>query len=301
LKTALQRPREGYLPKVFVTKQWGVNFERNPLLVFSTFGYRQSFIDKADEDDFVCIVATKGKPSVKENAGRLLGIAQCDYRLVDSESLLLKLRNNEPFPSRDYKNGKYKWPFGVSLRQAWYFSDKPVFKTLFGRNPKMSSVRGCELLSSSEARTILGLPRFEVPLPSINFGSSGLPTDDSNKAFGRRGSNGVPPTTGGFFITRERMTAFLYVLKFQDTDIFKVGWAFNVDARANDINKHIPSEIFGDQNWKPILWRKFTDQFAAFSAEQRLLNGPLKGRRTEGERVKLGEQELRAIWTKFHA
>ena len=287
--------------QVFATKVWGLDFDYWPLLTFPTDGYRKSFIKRTAENDLVCLVATKGNNTSLENKGRILGLVECGSALVNAESILLEINNGRPLPDRNYENGHFKWPFGISLKQAWYFPEKPIAAETIG-NLDWSSVRGCQLLSNVDANRILRLKRVDAHLRDIGlFVPAARPEQAPRSPLTGTGpALGVPPAVSGYQVTRTKTTSFVYVLKFQNTDIFKVGWAFDVEARAKDINQHIPTEIL-DQQWEIFLWRKYDNQFLAYEAEQRLLQGDLKKYRTIGERVKIAEKALRDIWAKFDA
>lgn len=282
--------------QVFAKKVWGLGIDKWPLLTFSSDGYRQSYLKRAEPDALVCLIATKGKNSKSEDKGRILGIVECGSALVNAESILLKV-NGGKLEERTYENGKFKWPYGLSLERAWYFPDKPIAADVVGKL-HFSSVRGCERLSDEAARRVLRLrrteanPDIELFLPPPDLGNP------SRKGGVAKPARGVPPAVSGYQVTRTKLTSFVYVLHFQETDIFKVGWAFDVEARAKDINQHIPSEVL-PQQWEIFLWRRYDDQFQAYEAEQLLLRGPLKKYRTQGERVRIGERELRLIWDKF--
>jgi hypothetical protein len=282
--------------QVFATKVWGLNFAAVPLLVFSKEGNRQSYLNRAEPGALVCLVATKGKNTRDEDRGKVLGIVEAGSVLVNAESLLLD-RGKIPKRDRD-EDGRYKWPYGLSLQKAWYFSEKPVADKLIGKL-HFSSVSGCELLSEKAARRVLREKRSDVRATDLElFLRPANSRDPGRKNNGPKPALGVPPGVSGYQVTRRKMTSFVYILRFQNTDIFKVGWAFDVQARARDINQHIPSEVL-DQQWEVFLWREYPDQFYAYDAEQRLLQGPLKKHRTRGERFTIGENALRSIWRKF--
>jgi len=283
--------------QVFATKVWGLDFATWPLLTFPANGYRQSFLQKALDDDLVCFVATKGKNVNKGDKGRLLGVATVSSVMVNSESVLLKVRGDQPLDQRNYENGRFKWPFGLVLREAWYVPAKPVFDNVIGRKLKWSSVRGCEQLSPGEARAVLRLKRTPFDLKNLGLAASVKlrPKTPPGPAVSAHRPKGIVPPTAGYQVMLRKMPAFVYVLSFQESDIFKVGWAFDVQARTKDINQHIPTEILQRQ-WEIFLWREYPDQFQAYAAEQSLLQGPLKKYWTKGERVKMGEDALRAIW-----
>jgi hypothetical protein len=266
--------------------------------VFSKEGNRKSYLNRANPGALVCLVATKGKNTKEEDKGRILGIVETGSALVNAESLILKM-NGGKISRRDYdEHGNFKWPYGVSLKKAWYFPEKPIADDIIGRL-NFSSVSGCELLSGEAARRVLRKKRTAAHLTDVELfptppDSKDPPLNDSKN----KPARGVPPAVSGYQVTRTKMTSFVYVLHFQGTDIFKAGWAFDVVARARDINQHIPSEVL-QQQWEVFLWRRYSDQFQAYGAEQRLLQGPLKKYRTQGERFKIGEKDLRLIWDKF--
>ncbi|MGB8322435.1 MAG: hypothetical protein WCE52_05680 [Candidatus Acidiferrum sp.] len=259
--------------QVFATKVWGLDFDGAPLLVFSKDGNRRSYLNRAEPDALVCLVATKGKNTKDDDKGKILGIVKCGSVLVNAESHLLKISGSKR-AGRDYDDhGNFKWPYGLSLKRAWYFPDEPIAADVIGKL-HFSSVSGCELLSDKAARRVLRERRTAAHLTDIELFAP--PSKNSRRKSGvAKPGRGPPPAVSGYQVTRTKMTSFVYVLHFQNMDIFKVGWAFDVEARAKDINQHIPSEVLRQQ-WEIFLWRRYSDQFQAYDAEQRLLRGPLK-------------------------
>jgi hypothetical protein len=161
------------------------------------------------------------------------------------------------------------------LREAWTAEGKPVFEDVIGRKLKWSSVRGCELLKKREALKTLQLKKTVFNMPNVDLVAPNETPSGTTRREPATSGRGPVPTVAGYWVTRTEMTSYVYVLNFEGTDIFKVGWASDVDARAKDINQHVPSEILQRQ-WEIFLWRRYPDQFEAYAAEQKLLTGPSK-------------------------
>jgi hypothetical protein len=280
--------------QVFATKVYGYDPSKSPVLTFPTMGFLKAFKKKAEADALVCWVGTKGKETDEIYRGRILGIAECGSNVIDTESLLLKLNYGQPLASRNYRSGKFRYPYGITLKRAWEFPERPLAADVIGRLG-WAAVRGCELLSEKVATRVLRLKKVKVPLPDVGLLLPGPPTSRKKGEVPVKPSRAPPPTDSGYEVTREKKTAFVYIFRFERTNIFKVGWAFDVELRVNDINQHIPSEVL-DQQWGIFLWNRYADQWKAYHAEQFLLNGPLKRYRTTGERVQIREKELRRIW-----
>lgn len=285
-------------PQVFATRVWRAELAQRPLATFSQAGYRDSLLRRAAPGALLCFVGTKNKNTQQGKQGKLIAIAEFGVEPVDAESILLELAGEVPLADSSYKDGKFRWPYALCLIRAWQFDEFLPIEAVIGRQLKSSATPGAEELSPDEAQQVLNLPRHELVLPQISAivamtGSvwavgSDLPTV------------GLPPFMGGFAVNRTARNASVYVFRFGETDIFKVGWANDVGARLRDVNSHVPTEVTGAA-WKLFLARQFDDPSQAYQAEQEFLRGPMSGFRTIGERVRVTAEQLRSHWLKMFA
>jgi hypothetical protein len=88
--------------------------------------------------------------------------------------------------------------------------------------------------------------------------------------------------------------SFTYVFRFGSSDIWKIGWTTDLDARLADVRRHVPVELTRE-NWTPVLSQSHPSQNAAYAMEQHLL-GLMEKHRTEGERVRCSEGEMQNAW-----
>jgi hypothetical protein len=83
-------------------------------------------------------------------------------------------------------------------------------------------------------------------------------------------------------------------MRYGNSDVWKVGYAINVEARLIDINTHIPVEITRCQ-WMHFARHPWASPALAYRVEQSLL-AALAQYRTSGERVQCSEAELLTAW-----
>jgi hypothetical protein len=143
-------------------------------------------------------------------------------------------------------------------------------------------------LTPEEARKLVRDRRHLKSRAAMKFGSQGrasVPT------------TGPRPVSWTGQVTRDAAgAAWTYVMKFGDTDVWKIGHARDVEARLALINVHVPVEIL-EQQWLPFLRYAWPDSGCAYAMEQELFR-MLKRRRTSGERVRCPESELLEAWRK---
>jgi hypothetical protein len=88
-----------------------------------------------------------------------------------------------------------------------------------------------------------------------------------------------------------------YVFRFGESDVWKIGFAEDVDARLREVNTHIPIELLKVQ-WCHFARQRWSTAAVAYEQEQLLL-ADLGWARTERERVRCTEAEIRAAWKKL--
>jgi hypothetical protein len=291
--------------QVFATRVWGAGLERWPLVTFGKRGYRDSLLSKAKSGALICLVATKGSRVKEEDRGKLLAICEFGRQPVDAETVLLEVRKQYVLNADNYhKDGSFRWPFALPVLRAWKFDKPQDIKSVIGRQLKQSATPGAELFNPEEASRVLALARTPVQLPSINILDALSYNGEEHRTKLSTGENlgkptlGSIPSIGGYYVTLEKKTAFLYVFRFEDTDIFKVGWSFDVNQRLEDINRHIPTEYL-QMRWKISQAKRMNDQFHAYMAEQEFLTKYVLPYRTEGELIKVDPDKLRLIWGEF--
>lgn len=110
----------------------------------------------------------------------------------------------------------------------------------------------------------------------------------------------IGPTTGPrpsayeVSIVREDGPASTYVLRFATSDLWKIGYAADVEARLAHVNHHLPVEL-RDERWTIVWQQAWSNQELAYAMEQLVLSN-LAERRTVFERVRCPEDALRTAW-----
>ena len=89
-------------------------------------------------------------------------------------------------------------------------------------------------------------------------------------------------------------TAFTYILRYGDRDMWKIGWCVDVAARLADVNRHVPHEEL-EESWSCLFHVRRANHEAAYALEQSLLE-ELAAFRTIGERVRCAEHLVSAAW-----
>ena len=105
---------------------------------------------------------------------------------------------------------------------------------------------------------------------------------------------GPPPRSSGYAVTQNsgNELAYIYVARFGNTNIYKIGFAQNPTERLREFNHHIPLVELPDlQSWKIIFQSSALLKADAYKMEQATLN-VLSSSRTTGERVLCSEFEL---------
>ena len=117
--------------KIFLTKVWGFGPESYPALGFNSEGGRQKLLKESSPGDWVLLAGTRGKPTLPEHQGRLLGKIQLGTDQIDVEKVLNSIGTE--IPDDHYNDdGKYKWPYGLPMLKAYRFDGFPDLKSIFG-------------------------------------------------------------------------------------------------------------------------------------------------------------------------
>jgi hypothetical protein len=109
-----------------------------------------------------------------------------------------------------------------------------------------------------------------------------------------RPSTGPRPTTWTATTTRGEGPASTYAFRFQESDLWKIGFASDLGGRLSEINRHVPIELVG-RRWMLALHVSWPSQALAFAMEQEVLVR-LHCHRTMFERVRCSVEHLRSAW-----
>ena len=104
----------------------------------------------------------------------------------------------------------------------------------------------------------------------------------------------VPSSWSGTVARDAEAAATTYAFRFGKRNVWKIGWAGDVQKRLSDVDQHIPHEVLGER-WAIVWQHRWRTQNEACEMEQRLLKR-LDAQRTVGERVYCTADELQAAW-----
>jgi len=109
-------------------------------------------------------------------------------------------------------------------------------------------------------------------------------------------TRGPEPVWGETLVRRPEppLGASVYVFRFGERDVWKIGWATDVASRLADVNRHVPYEVLGER-WVKVHACPCVTAAKAYDAEQRLL-AALRTPSSIGERVHCPPDALQRAW-----
>ena len=109
-----------------------------------------------------------------------------------------------------------------------------------------------------------------------------------------RTTTGPAPAPWVGMVAREPGPTSTYVFRFRDSDVWKVGFAADVENRLRQINQHIPIELLSE-GWRIAKCVSWPSADLAYAMEQQLLLNLAK-HRTMFERVRCSAERLDRAW-----
>ena len=273
--------------RLFLTKAWGWSVPVGPLQ-FSTSGWRERALTMIEPGDRVVLVGTKGDRTPDNMKGRFLGAMEPAKDRVRSLDFAV------PRLEGDYKDGKYKWPYGLNNSRAWSFPSRPLLSDLIARSFNMDSAQGIVLLTNEESERIMELDWHAEDLlkrtaqAEIRINSRNRPT-------------APPPTTSRRGVMHmRRANAYTYAMNIEGarSGAFKVGWAFDYKRRAAEFN-HAAMPDLGGLKYVPVFFQLWDTARMAFAMEQQLLREFADSRHPKNREIIMGvaKQQLTEKWT----
>lgn len=256
--------------KVWMTKVWGFGEPVGPLQ-FSTEGWRSRAREQLKDGGYVVLVGTKGTQTRDEEQNAILGMMEPTTEPVMALDYLT------PRGPEDLNDlGQYKWPFGLLNKAAWRFDEpRARLADVSHRAFSMDSAQGIVRLTDEEAARVLALPRTPVSLAQSIEATARIEGDSAAR---RRGA--PPPTTSRRGVMHmRRAPAFTYALAISRTqgvgraDLhvgFKIGWAFDWEARMRTFN-HTAMPLLGGLRYAPRLKQLWPTAMAAYRMERAVL------------------------------
>lgn len=249
---------------LFISRFWGFRPETIPLITFGQSVYRDKLLKDANPKDRIVYVATKGKPTIQEEQGRLLGMAEIGMRAVNT----LDVVSPEVLPAHNWENGKLKFSSAIPMLRAWRFTDKPLLMDVLDKQLSYNATVAAILLNEEIAARILALPHEEVSLPNVDIlHRERLVADRKNLM----PSKGIAPVNGERnFVIENRDFGYVYAFRFGKRNVWKIGTSYNPEQRIEQLNCNIPHQETGEK-WEYYAKQKFSSQEQAFHIEQQAI------------------------------
>jgi hypothetical protein len=276
--------------KVFITRVWGFDPDRWPVITFGLEGNRDKLLTESSPGDRIVFVGTLKQPTPEPLRGRLLGMAEIGRIAVDT----LDVIGEDARRPHDYDEaGRFRWPKAILMVRAWRFVAQPKLLDVLAEQLPYHATPQAILLSEEDADAVLKLASEEVAIPSSAALENAKLLDKALHA-SRPTTGPLPSTWTGAAGRDVNRTAFTYALRFGSTDIWKIGYAVDVNERLKQVNWHIPVEVVPER-WNLKFRQQWQSETDAYAMEQRVLMA-LARHRTEGERVRCTEPQLIAAW-----
>lgn len=151
-------------------------------------------------------------------------------------------------------------------------------------------------LTAEQARKIIGDNRRRREARKTGTTASGSPTlpPPLPNVSGEGPTRGPAPAAWEGTVMREPGPAWTYAFQFGQSDLWKIGFAGDVDNRLRQINQHVPMELLGE-GWTAHKRQFWPNADVAYAMEQRVL-GLLRKHSTRFERVRCSVAVLDAAW-----
>lgn len=279
--------------RVFATRVWGFSPSTWPIASFGSEGICANLLKQSDPGDILVSVGTKGPPTASREQGRILGYGVFGREIVDT----LKILKQEVIgPEAFDEKGRFRWPKSMVLTQAWQVDLDPLpdlVDTIGRQIPRLATTYAVPL-SDGEAERILALPVCEVELKGTKF------FGDLRLKAERLRARTVGPVPGSgkrsAVESAPQRRAYTYAFRFEGTNCFKIGWAYDWKARLNEVNAHVPVEVLG-RRWVRCLFEEWDSAKDAYAMEQRVLDS-MDQSKLVGERIQIDATALETRWAK---
>jgi hypothetical protein len=290
------------MARVFLTKVWGFSPRTYPALGFASEAGRIKFLRESQPGDWVVLAGTLSAPTSPEHRGRLLGKVQLGTDEIDVEEVLRSVGTE--IPIEHYRDdGEYRWPYGLPIISAEHFLDLPDVAQVFGNYLSgtqwaayaldIDEYLGPEMKTKVDA--LKTQPAKIIDAPII------IQQRERQNALilNRNGPTGPGPSISRNATERTpgSASAYLFQLHGGTREVFKVGYATDVQDRLLSLNKGLITTITG-YLWKIILKQEFRTERQAYDFEQRL-HVYLREHKVQGEQevYSISRRTIESIWT----
>jgi hypothetical protein len=274
---------------LFISRFYGFRPEIVPAITFSSATYRDNLLADSQPGDRIVFVATKTEETLENERGRLLGMAEIGRRAVDTRSFVVVW----PLPPEMMDGDRIRYPSAIPMTRAWRFIGKPLLTVVFERQLPRSATQGAIPVKEADQRATLALSTVEVGLPdSAALAREREILENQRDLLPNRGPK---PTHGRRdFEVPKREFGNVYVLRFGDRDVWKVGSSHDPAGRAASFNTNIPSVVTGE-SWSLYMTQRTGSPDQAHELEHRLKEA-LANLSIGGEMFACNLRELQRAW-----
>lgn len=275
--------------QVFAKRFWGFHPETWPIIAFRLAGNRDALVSESQPGDRVLFIGTNTEDTEPSERGRLLGLAEIGRTPVESADVLdLTTLARSAFDD----GGRLRWPKGLPMLRAWRFVTPPLVTEVLKKQLSYEATVRAVLLDPDDTAAVLALASVEVPVveaPAV------IRQRQLQDALLGAATTGPRPSSWSGETGRDSLEpSFTYAFQFGERDVWKIGHAKDVKARLADVNRHVPTEVLGEQ-WRPAFQHPWPTEVAAYEMEQRALTA-LRTPSSVGERVRCSERQLQSAW-----
>lgn len=264
--------------------------ETEPIITFSSAGYRDSLLRRANPGDEIVYIATNGPETDPPERGLILGAAE----IGNKSARTIDLIDPAILRAEHFVDGLYRWPEAIPMLRAWRFVPPPEASEILSKPLGPAGQKGAVRLSPEDEAAIRSLQWEEVALVPTHEVQRQAAVSAARTML--RSRPGPVPSAGKHEVVRTpKTTAWTYAFRFGTSHIWKIGRTADLSARLKAISAHVPEEIL-EANWNIALQQPWPSEQLAQDMEQAILR-VLSGRRTVGERVQISESELIKAWT----
>jgi hypothetical protein len=276
--------------QIFAKRFWGFDPKTWPIIAFHLEGNRDALVRQSRPGDRIAFIGTNTEETALHERGRFLGIAEIGRIAIDSADVLDVARLR---PDAFDAGGRIRWPKALPMIRAWRFVQPPRVTDVLREQLSYEATVRAVLLDDVDAAAVLAIEAEEVPVIEVEAIAR---QRRLQTALQMGGTTGPRPSSWTGQTGRDASEAsFTYALQFGRRDLWKVGHAKDLIARLADVNRHVPSEILGEE-WRLVLQQAWQSEMEAYEMEQRVLVA-LHSARCVGERVSCSKRQLESAWT----
>ena len=267
------------MTQAFMTKVWGVGYDKLPVFGFSSEGARLNFLRASKSGDWVYVVGTKTPNTPEQLRGRILARVQLGRDLYDT-SAVIDACGYEPSENELDERGTYRWPFALPVLRFESVDGQPILTDIVGDFNDGSHFATYALnvekqIGPLASDKLLSLPTTDEEVPKVPLLDKKRAHQDHQAFKDRlRGRSGPGPSSGTTFHRHEDVGGYTYLFQFfngqSPTSKFKIGYAVDWKKRLANLNRGLFSSLT-DWRLSMISIEPFQSAAYAYNLEQHLL------------------------------